>query len=129
MLVYLVDDDDVINYLNTIMIGRISKDIVIEIYKSGEELMEHILQQGDNLIVPDVVFLDIRMPEMSGFQLLDELIKLPNNPYSKAKIHMLSSTLDERDLERAKSNPMVSGFSSKPLSMDKFEEILGQKEI
>ena len=128
MLVYLVDDDDVINYLNTIMIGRISSDIVIEIYKSGEELMEHIKRQGEDIIVPEVMFLDIRMPEMSGFQLLDELAKMPKNPFTKTKIHMLSSTLDERDLERANSNSMVSGFSSKPLSMDKFEEILGLKE-
>lgn len=127
MLVYLVDDDDVINYLNTVIIGQISSEIVIEVYKSGEAVLRHIQTCGAAYQPPDIMLLDIRMPEMDGFQLLEELDHFPGDIFSKTKIYMLSSTLDERDLIKAQSSRLVAGFSSKPLSIDHFQEILQKK--
>jgi CheY-like chemotaxis protein len=72
----------------------------------------------------DVIFLDIRMPEMDGFEVLEKLESLESKISKDTKVYVLSSTLDDRDLSRAKSNPLVTDFIGKPLSFDAFRKLL-----
>jgi len=123
MKVFLIDDDDVFNCMNQAIIERIQSDAVVDVFKSGTEVMEHINAPVGVAYPPDIVFLDIRMPDMDGFELLDELEKLESHPLNNAAIYMLSSTLDERDLEKAKSRKLIKGFLGKPLTVEKMKEI------
>lgn len=66
----------------------------------------------------DYVFLYIRMPDMDGFDLLYELDKLSQHPFLHSKVYILSSTLDERDLEKSKSIECVTDFMGKPLTIE-----------
>jgi CheY-like chemotaxis protein len=63
------------------------------------------------------------MPDMDGFELLKALGALQVNPIARTKIYMLSSSLDDRDLDKANDNPLVTAFLSKPLTIEKFTEI------
>jgi CheY-like chemotaxis protein len=123
MKVILIDDDDVFNCMNQAIIERIQSDAVVEVFKSGSEVMEHINAASTMINHPDIVFLDIRMPDMDGFELLDELESIEHHPFQHAAIYMLSSTLDERDLEKAKSKSLIKGFLGKPLTVEKMREI------
>ena len=72
------------------------------------------LQVNDLSKVPDIIFLDIRMPIIDGFGFLAEYVQLPETITRKPKVVMLSSTLDEQDYDKAKGFPQVVSFLVKP---------------
>ena len=118
----LVDDDEVINMVHSEVIKRIVDGVQLEVFQSGTQLIEYLKSSQDQKL--DVLFLDIRMPEMNGFEVLEKLESLPNSISNNTKLYVLSSTLDDRDLSRAKSNPLVTDFIGKPLSFDAFRKLL-----
>jgi CheY-like chemotaxis protein len=118
----LVDDDEVINLVHAEVIKRILQDVKLEVFQSGTQLLEYIGEQNSQPL--DVIFLDIRMPEMDGFEVLENLEKTNSLLVKNSRLYVLSSTLDERDLNKAKSNPMVTDFIGKPLSFESFRKLL-----
>jgi CheY-like chemotaxis protein len=118
----LVDDDEVINLVHSEVIKRIVHDVQLEIFQSGTQLLEYLRNHEDQSL--DVIFLDIRMPEMDGFEVLEKMEEMNPKASKNARVFVLSSSLDERDLNRAKANPLVTGFIGKPLSFDIFRRLL-----
>lgn len=118
----LVDDDEVINMVHSEVIKRIVDDVQLEVFQSGTQLLEYLKSGNEQFL--DVIFLDIRMPEMDGFEVLEKLESLESKISKDTKVYVLSSTLDDRDLSRAKSNPLVTDFIGKPLSFDAFRKLL-----
>ncbi|MEY2937612.1 MAG: hypothetical protein RL062_201 [Bacteroidota bacterium] len=118
----LVDDDEVINLVHSEVIKRILQDVQLEVFQSGTQLLEYIVDQNSQPL--DVIFLDIRMPEMDGFEVLANLEKTNSQLVKNSRLYVLSSTLDERDLNKAKSSPLVTDFIGKPLSFESFRQLL-----
>jgi len=79
--------------------------------------------QSDIEKLPQVILLDIRMPQMDGFEFIDRLALLPQSIKNSCCIIMVSSSLDPSDHERAKNNPVVKKFLNKPLNKSNLEEI------
>ena len=105
------------------VINRIDPSIEISTFRSGVQFIEFI-QSHTDLVFPESIFLDIRMPEKSGFDVLDTLMELFQSKLSKTAIYILSSSLDERDLAKANSFPIVRKFMSKPLTFQVFSDLL-----
>lgn len=124
--VFLVDDDEIINHVHSQVIKRIDASVEISLFRSGMQFIQFVKSSSFDSF-PDIIFLDIRMPEMNGFEVLDELMTNYATSLSQTRIYVLSSTLDERDLERAVSFPIVSKFMSKPLSFDSVSDLLSGK--
>ena len=72
---------------------------------------------------PDIIFLDINMPVMNGWDFLEELEQIKNTLPPLPRIFILSSTVDPEDFSRAKSFSTVEDFISKPLEKDYLDTI------
>ncbi len=114
----LIDDDEVDLLINKTIIKFSDKIIARQSAILALEYLKENEKNDDNL--PDVIFLDLRMPEMNGFEFLDEYIKLPATITSKIKIFLLTSSINDVDRQNAIKYSCVSDYLVKPLS----EEIL-----
>lgn len=124
--IVLVDDDDIFNMLHGEVIKRLISDVKIDIFKSGSEVVDYLIQNPNEHI--DLLLLDIRMPVMGGFEVLDTMATMDPGRFEKTRVYVLSSTLDDRDLKRAKTTPLVTEFIGKPMSIDTMRLILAETD-
>jgi len=123
----LIDDDEVFNFLHSEIISQFDSKAEIIEYSSSVDGLNFINETiKNNQTLPDYIFLDIRMPEMSGLELLDELMKNSIQPFENVKIFVVTSSLDDRDKERALSFPIVSGFLIKMITLETLKEHIKQ---
>lgn len=126
MYICLIDDDDIFNALHEAVIQMVVPNARIDIFKSGEQFKKAIEEDRFASIKPDYIFLDIRMPDMDGFTLLEFLQTIHPQLFSNTGFYMLSSTLDHRDLEKTRSFPMVKAFIGKPLTVELIDELMSK---
>lgn len=112
----LVIDDDAINiFIIKKLIEKTGYLLDIISMSNGELAIEHLKKQNDqDLLLPDLIFLDINMPIMTGWQFLAEYEKL--NLEKMIPVYMLSSSIFQNDIDKAKTFPNVKDFMSKPMS-------------
>jgi len=121
----LVDDDSIFNFLHTEVIKTVDDSAQIDLFNSSMEGLEFLKEAlEDKHPMPNFLFLDIRMPEMDGFEYLDELMKFPIEKFKDLRIYVLSSSLAERDKEKSLSYPIVTGFIEKTLTIEKLKGII-----
>lgn len=115
----LIDDNYIDNFVTRKLLenSNFAENIIIS--QSSPEAIES-LRNGS--VKPDVIFLDLRMPVMNGFEFLDEFEKLKIDK-DDVKIFMLSSSLDPTDIKRSFDNKYVAQFIHKPLSKKILEEL------
>jgi CheY-like chemotaxis protein len=108
--VLLVDDDDATNFLAELAFKNLDIANEIEIASDGLIAYEWIRQNN----CPDIIFLDIRMPRMDGFDFLDNITQ--TNVCKQAKVVMLTSSCRSEDKEKAFTYNAVVDYLEKPLT-------------
>jgi PAS domain S-box-containing protein len=116
-LAVLVDDDRIQNIVNKKLIVEEFPNYDVLVYTDAEGALNDII---GNKIMPDIVFLDLNMPAIDGWEFLEELRDKPVN----FDIQILTSSIDQNDFMRAKITPHVTGVTSKPLQKDLLEAML-----
>jgi len=125
--VMLIDDNEIDNLINQKMIEAAS--ITDNIYthigaKSAIEFLKNMEKMDvAEKVLPDVIFLDIDMPLMDGFQFLDEFENLSALTRKKSRIVMLTSSINPQDFNRSKKYNNVKMYLNKPLSHDSILKI------
>ena len=115
--VLLIDDDKPTNFLNKMIIEKHGKLGKVSIVTNGLEALEYFRRVKDGKeIKPSLVFLDINMPGMNGWEFLKEFVKFGSKITDDIAIFMLSTSNDEREIEKAKNHTFVLDFLNKPLS-------------
>ena len=123
--IFLIDDSEIDNYVNKHIITKSGIAEMILTMTSAEDALQYLIASSEtNIPFPELIFLDIRMPAMNGFEFLDVFEKFPSQILSACKIIMLTSSLDQRDIERAKNYPHVAGYLNKPLNTDSLNNVL-----
>ncbi len=118
--ILLIDDSDIDNMVNKRVIQKTELATSITVKNSALSAIEYLKEMAtkDQSLIPDVIFLDIRMPEIDGFGFLDLFEQLPESVNKKSRIVMLSSSIDADDYNRAMDNRFVKQFLNKPLQKD-----------
>jgi CheY-like chemotaxis protein len=123
--ILLVDDNEADNLFHSRTLRKADACNHVEVASNGQEALDYLQKCGDEAHPrPDLIFLDINMPGMNGFEFLEEYANLDPKLKSKAIVFMLTSSLMPEDSERAMKTGMVSDFLNKPLTIKTVHEIL-----
>ncbi len=126
--VMLIDDNKLDLFLCQKFIESVNITKSITPFHSPVEAL-NFLKDNDVSTWPDLIVLDIQMPEMDGFEFLKECEQLKNFNKFKSHVIMVSSTLDFGDITRAKANSLVLDLLEKPLKIGNLVEILKYNAI
>ena len=125
----LIDDEKIDQMMYKRVINRTNMVENIISFTYAEEALEYLKGEGKDKV--DVIFLDINMPRMNGFEFLDAAADEIGENFAKAVIIMLTTSLDLRDRERAARYDVVKDYINKPLEPDDLKrvaELLREKD-
>ena len=124
-IIALVDDDKVfqLTTLRTIQAAKLT-DRILQ-FENGEEALSYLKQHAaETDTLPDFIFLDINMPFVDGWMFLEDFASLKIALKKDISIYMVSSSIDPRDVSRAKGNKDVQEYIIKPVSREKLIQVL-----
>ena len=116
-LIAIVDDDEVHQFTlkKQIEFSGLSDEIIV--FSDGEEVFKYFESNLNNPErIPDVIFLDINMPIMDGWDFVSEFKRLKSSLTKEVSIFMVSSSIREEDIRRAKGILEISDYIVKPIS-------------
>jgi len=120
----VVDDDKVFQFttLRTIQAVKLSDNILQ--FPNGEDALNFLRKHAnESEVLPDFIFLDINMPLVDGWMFLDDYASLKASIEKDITIFMVSSSIDPKDISRARSNPNVTDYITKPITIEKLLEL------
>ena len=132
--IFIIDDDEICQMLLRRIFKKIDPEIVVSPFLDAEHALSALkLLLSNNEALPQIMFLDINMPIMDGWQFLDEFEQLINdangNPIGSAlpDIYMFSTSLDETDKKKALSQKLVKNFAIKPITLHNMQVLLNSE--
>ena len=122
--ILIIDDDEINNFIAARLIDKIPVKTLVSTRLNGLEGLNYIKTNlNDAEKLPDIIFLDINMPVMNGWEFLDEYEQIKPQLGKEICINMLSSSVYNDDIEKAKTYHTVNKFISKPLTVEKIKEL------
>jgi len=122
---WIIDDDPMSSfYIKRLAeLGELAN--IITIYNTAAGAINYLLHHkktGEHL--PDIILLDIYMPEVDGWEFLNELKKIEDQLIKKAAIYIISSSNHPKDLNRAATFPDVRSYFQKPVTLEVLKDMV-----
>ncbi len=129
--VLLIDDDEPTNFINRIIIEKSDCTNHVQVTESAEEALDYLKQKGRFVAngptpKPELIFLDINMPRLNGWDFLERYRKWSNDLKTNPVIVMLTTSMNPEDEKKARQIDVVSGYESKPLNKNKVTDLIVQ---
>lgn len=126
--VLLIDDDDATNFYHTIILEEEFIGAHIQSVRSAKEGLDFLLCKGEyaDYPQPGIIFLDINMPGMTGWDFLAEYDRLSEDILDRSVVIMLTTSQNPDDKEKAAEFPSVKEFVNKPLTPEVFWKVVNE---
>lgn len=117
--ILIIDDNYVDNYITSAIIKKNNLANNLVEFDNGLKAIEYLEKNKDNdQELPDLILLDLYMPLMDGFEFLNFFEKIDSTSIKKCKICIVSSSIDDNDIIKAKLDKNIYTFISKPLTAE-----------
>ena len=117
----IIEDNKVDCFIAEKTIQNSGKGLSCRIFSQASQALEYIQQQHS--AGPVIIFVDIQMPTMNGFEFVESFERLALSNQHLYHIYTLTSSINERDKERINRFPSVKGFLNKPLTVDIINQV------
>jgi CheY-like chemotaxis protein len=119
--IWLIDDNEIDNLISKKLLERFDNTINTMEFLNARQAIEEI-EKGTDL--PNIILLDINMPGMNGWEFLDTLLTIN---VKSVHVFVYSSSIYDKDINKARSYGVVVDFVNKPLNEEKIAEIVKPK--
>lgn len=121
----LIDDDKFTNFYNNKVVKKHTNFNAIASVNSGADGLKYLKKAIEgNVETPDIIFLDINMPAMNGWEFLEAFNELDPEFTATIKVIMLTTSSNPKDREKANKSDIITNYINKPLSLDVLNEVL-----
>lgn len=123
--IFIVDDDMIYQLFTQKIIENLDSTIDVQLYNDGDEALSALKKiMTDATQYPDIILLDINMPIMDGWEFMEEYVQLKSKLPRPIQIYIVSSSIAESDLQRARSHEDIIDYVSKPIESDLLAKIV-----
>lgn len=127
-LAYIIDDDEILVMLVQMQMQKNGAFSAVETFCNGEDALTHLKAEiKANASLPAFILLDLNMPIMDGWQFLEEYVQL--SLPREIPVFIATSSIDPKDIEKAKKYSVVKGYVMKPIDQPKLNEIIGKLSV
>lgn len=127
--IILIDDDYATNFYHEIVVTDSGKVKEQKFFSSTVEALEYFKDQEKKTdpVLPEIIFLDINLPEMTGWEFLEEFKDLDLTPMPT--VIMLSTSMNPLDKIKAEDNPLVLELIDKPLTVEYLADLKNKVQV
>jgi CheY-like chemotaxis protein len=120
----IIDDNEIYQFTLMRIINDNKQAERIITFSDGEKAIHYLADnKATNENIPDIIFLDVNMPIMDGWQFIDEYASIKTEIKKKIVIFMLSSSVNPVDIERASKINEISDYIIKPMKLEEVKII------
>jgi CheY-like chemotaxis protein len=128
--ILVIDDDEPTNFMSNMELEEADCTNHIQIADSGKKALSYLsasnptINKDNEMPYPELIFLDINMPAMNGWEFLDKLKDLKKENEPEIVIIMLTTSINPDDKLKAEKMPLVTGFENKPLTSEIIQNVI-----
>jgi CheY-like chemotaxis protein len=130
--ILLIDDDEPTNFMSKILLEDAYCTNHIQIADSGKKALSYLsatnptINKDNEMPYPELIFLDINMPAMNGWEFLDKLKEIKTEKEPEIVIIMLTTSINPDDKLKAEKMPLVDGFENKPITSEIIKNVINK---